>query len=97
VLRGDLDLLAAGVARDLVVEPEQVVAQFRELGPVTVVGSGRRPVLLRTLDPSNAEFAGPPARGTLVSGLRVSGFSVKNARSSTIPSCWQGTVPSSRS
>ena len=42
VLRRDLELLAARLARDLVVEPQQVVAQLRELGPIALVGSGRQ-------------------------------------------------------
>ena len=40
MLRRDLESLAAGLARDLVVEAEQVVAQFCELGPVFLVGAG---------------------------------------------------------
>src|SRR5688572_10052593 len=39
VLRRDLEFLAARLARDLVVEPEQVVAQLRELRAVALVGS----------------------------------------------------------
>ena len=66
VLRRDLEFLAAGLARDLVVEAEQVVAQLGELGPVALVGPGRQPLLLRAPHPADAVFAGPPALGALI-------------------------------
>ena len=58
LLRGDFELLAARLARDVVVEPEQVIAQFRELGPIDVVGARRQPVLLRAAHPADAVVVG---------------------------------------
>src|SRR4051794_27951644 len=59
VLRGNLELLAAARARDLVVEAQQVVSQLGELGAVALVGAGREPGLLRSPDPADAVLAGP--------------------------------------
>ena len=53
VLRGDLEFLATRLARHLVVEAEEVIAQLGELGPVRFVGARRRPVLLRAANPSD--------------------------------------------
>src|SRR6185312_8766623 len=39
VLRGDVELGPAGLADDVVVEPDHVVAQFGKLGAVAIVGA----------------------------------------------------------
>ena len=63
---GDLESLAAGLARDVVVEAEQVVAQLCELGPVARVGPGRQSTFLRVPYPPNAVVDGPSALGALI-------------------------------
>src|SRR5262249_27259192 len=66
VLRRDLELLAARLAGDLVVEAKQVVAQLGELGAVDFIGAGRQPILLGASHPANAVVVGPVALGTLI-------------------------------
>jgi hypothetical protein len=73
-LRRNLEFLAAGLACDLIVEAEQVVAQLCEPGPVLLVSSRRQPILFRAPHPPNAVFAGPSAPGALIpsgSGFRL--------------------------
>ena len=66
LVRRDLESLAAGRTRDLVVDAKQVVAQLGELGPVDLVGTGRRLVPLRVSRPSDAVFTGPSTPGALI-------------------------------
>ena len=73
VLRRDLESLPAGLARDLVIETEQIVACFCELGPVLLARSSRQPVFLRSADPPNAVFGSPTTPEALIpsgSGFR---------------------------
>ena len=73
VLRRDLESLPAGLARDLVIETEQIVACFCELGPVLLARSSRQPVFLRSADPPNAVFGSPATPEALIpsgSGFR---------------------------
>ena len=66
VLRRDLESLPAGLARDLIVETEQIVACFCELGPVLLARSSRQPVFLRSPDPPNAVFGSPATPDALI-------------------------------
>jgi hypothetical protein len=61
VQRRDLDLLAARLAHDLVVDADEMVAQLGELGPVALVGARWQPVLLDPAHPADAVLVGPPA------------------------------------
>ncbi len=66
VLRRDLELLPAGPARHLVVEPQEVIAQLRKFRAILVVGTGRQAVLLHTADPPDVVLIRAPAPGTLI-------------------------------
>src|SRR5215470_10874513 len=44
VLGGNLEFLPTGLARNFVIEPQEVIAQLRELGAVRVVGACGRAV-----------------------------------------------------
>src|SRR2546421_280379 len=64
VLRRDLEFLAARLARDLIVQAEQIVAELRELFPIGFVGARRQPVLLRAAHPPDAVLGGASAPWT---------------------------------
>jgi hypothetical protein len=72
VQRGDLEPLPARLADQLVVEPQQVIAELGELGAVALVGAGRQPILLHSTDPAHVVVAGPATARTGV--LRGPGF-----------------------
>src|SRR4051812_6274127 len=61
LLRRDLELPAAGLADDLVVEAENVVAQLRELLAIHLVGPRGRTIFLHPPDPADAVVVGAAA------------------------------------
>jgi hypothetical protein len=62
--RRDFEALPARLAHHLVVDSNQVVAQLRELGAISLVGARRQLVLLLTPDPSHGVFIGTAAART---------------------------------
>jgi hypothetical protein len=66
--RGDLELLPAGLADQLVVEPEEVIAELGELRAVALVGAGRQAILLGTTNPAHAVLIRAPAARAGVAG-----------------------------
>lgn len=69
LVRRDLEFLAAGLAGNLVVQPQQIVAQFCELRAIDVISPWRKSIFLRPPDPPDAVVAGPAALGTGISAL----------------------------
>jgi hypothetical protein len=59
VHRGDLESLAAGLALDLIVDANEVVAQLGELRPIALVGARGQAVLLRPPHPTHGILVGP--------------------------------------
>ena len=59
--RRDLELLAARLADDLVVDTDQVIAQLGELRAIAFVGSWRQPILLDAAHPAHGVFVGAAA------------------------------------
>ena len=66
VLRGDLELASAGLAHHLVIEPQQVVTELRELRLIRVIGVRGGPILLCSPHPSDPVLRRSPALRALV-------------------------------
>jgi len=77
VHRRNLEALAARLTGKLVVDPDEVIPQLGELGPVGVVGVARRPVLACAPHPPQLIVAGPLAAGTGVAAVALLGFLVE--------------------
>jgi hypothetical protein len=54
--RRNLESLAARLAHDLVVHPDQVVAELCELRPIALVGAGRQAIFFRPPYPAHRIF-----------------------------------------
>ena len=67
VLGRDFELLAAGLAADLVVQAQQVVAKLGKLGAILIVGARGKSISFDAADPADAVLIRPPASGTLIS------------------------------
>jgi hypothetical protein len=68
VQRGDLELLAARLAHQLVVHADQVIAKLLELGAVALVGARRQPVLFDAADPAHRILVGAATTRARVAG-----------------------------
>jgi hypothetical protein len=64
--RGDFDLLAARLAHDLVVDANQMIAKFGELGAIPFIGPRWQPILLDASHPSHVVVVGATASGARV-------------------------------
>jgi hypothetical protein len=59
--RRDFELLSARLAHDLVVDANQMIAKLGELGAVSLVGAGRKTVLLDAANPPHVVIVGAAA------------------------------------
>src|SRR3954471_11034188 len=66
MLRRDFELLPARLARHLVVEPQEIIAEFCKFGAVLVVGAGGQAIFLHTANPPDAVLVGAPASRALI-------------------------------
>src|SRR5215475_10882698 len=64
VLRRNIELLPARLARHRVVHPNHVVAEFPEQRTVALIGPGRNAILLRSNHPAHLILVGAPAPRT---------------------------------
>src|SRR5262249_53207575 len=64
VLRRDVELLPACLARHRIVDADHVVAELEEQRAIALVGAGRNPILARPYDPAHLVLIDAPAART---------------------------------